>query len=350
MAATDGTSDTFALDETPSAREPSVTGAVPRLYERVYAILAAEIAQGRLAAGERIGETQVAGRFGVSRPPARQALARLAEAGLVRKTDGRGYVVEAAAGASAPGAPAAVAVPERLRAVATWERIYDEVESEIVARTLLADWRIVESELARHYGVSRTVARDVVGRLQQAGVVKKGEGARWVAPALTPTHVGELYEVRAILEPEALEKAAVRAPAALLARMEARLRAGLAAPERLGSAELDALEDEMHVQFLGHCGNEALLQAIRLHQSLLIAHRFLYPRTLAMFEVEPFLPEHLAVVRLLRAGRIAEARAELRGHLMVSRERAMARIARIRRSFDPPDLPYLERLAPATDA
>ncbi|MGP9819333.1 GntR family transcriptional regulator [Salinarimonas sp. NSM] len=322
---------------------------MPRLNERVFAILAAEIAQGRLQAGERIGETQVASRFGVSRPPARQALARLAEAGLVRKTQGRGYVVEAAADAVAPAtAAAADAVSGRLRAVATWERIYDEVESEIVARTLLADWRIVESELARHYGVSRTVARDVVGRLQQAGVVKKGEGARWVAPALTPTHVGELYEVRAILEPEALEKAAARAPAALLARMEARLEAGLAAPERLGSTELDALEDEMHVQFLGHCGNEALLQAIRLHQSLLIAHRFLYPRTLAMFEVEPFLPEHLAVVRKLRAGRVAEARVELRGHLMVSRERALARIARIRRSFDPRDLPYLERLAPAT--
>lgn len=340
-----------------ATNEPSITGAVPRLNEQVYAILAAEIAQGRLAAGERLTETQVASRFGVSRPPARQALARLAQAGLALKAEGRGYrVAPVAAGRAAPAPspspaqPAEVDGAQRLRAVASWERIYDEVESEIVARTLVADWRIVETDLARHYGVSRTVARDVVGRLQQAGVVKKGEGARWIAPALTATSVGELYEVRWILEPEALAKAAARAPAALLARMEAHLEAGLAAPERLGGADLDALEDEMHVQLLAHCGNDALLQAIRLHQSLLIAHRFLYRRTLAMFEVEPFLPEHLAVVRRLRAGRIDEARESLRAHLMVSRERAMARIVQIRRAFDPPDLPYLERLAPAAEA
>lgn len=331
--------------------EPSITGTVPRLNERVFAILAAEIAQGRHRVGDRLTETQVAQRFGVSRPPARAALARLAEAGLVVKAEGRGYRVVPGVPAEIAAAAAAttVAVAEAdggkpLRAVASWERIYDEVESEIVARTLVADWRVVETELARHYGVSRTVARDVVGRLQQAGIVKKGDGSRWIAPALTATYVGELYEVRWILEPEALDKAASRAPAALLARMEANLEAGLNAPERLTSADLDALEDELHGRLLGHCGSEALLQAIRLHQSLLIAHRFLYPRTLTMFDVEPFLPEHLDIVRRLRAGRVAEARESLRAHLMVSRERATARIGRIREAFAPPDLPYLERL------
>ncbi|WP_349370525.1 GntR family transcriptional regulator [Salinarimonas sp.] len=328
--------------------ETTAVGPVPRLNERVYAILAEEIARGRLPAGERLTETGVASRFGVSRPPARHALARLVEAGLVRKAEGRGYRVAAVVGADGRhDATGEAAVEQRLRAVASWERIYDEVETEIVSRTLVAGWRVVESELARHYGVSRTVARDVVGRLQQAGIVRKGDGARWIAPALTSTYVGELYEVRWILEPEALEKAAAQAPAALVARMEANLMAGLAAPERLVGADLDALEDEMHVQLLAHCGNEALLQAIRLHQSLLIAHRFLYRRTLAMFEVEPFLPEHLEVVRRLRAGHAHQARERLRAHLMVSRERAMARIERIRHAFDPVDLPYLERLPPA---
>ncbi|WP_210317581.1 GntR family transcriptional regulator [Salinarimonas ramus] len=322
---------------------------MPRLHERVYTILADEIGAGRLADGTRLTETQVAARFGVSRPPARQALARLAEAGLLDKAEGRGYRVRAGSIHAAKQPLRRPPSVEPLRSVASWERIYDEVESEIVARTLVAQWRIVESDLARHYGVSRTVARDVVGRLQQAGIVRKGERARWIAPALSARHVGELYEVRAILEPEALRRAFARAPEALLARMEDRLADALAAPERLTGADLDALEDEMHVQLLGHCGNEALLQAIRLHQSLLIAHRFLYRRTLAMYEVEPFLPEHREIVGHLRAGRVEEAAASLRAHLTVSRARAMARIARIREAFDPPDLPYLERLAPAAD-
>ena len=61
-------------------------------------------------------------------------------------------------------------IPEpklRLQPSPSWEPIYAEVEREIVARISFASWRVNEAELARAYKVSRTVARDVVGRLQQ---------------------------------------------------------------------------------------------------------------------------------------------------------------------------------------
>ncbi len=73
----------------------------------------------------------------------------------------------------------------------SWERIYGAVESEIIARISFASWRLNEAELARHYGVSRTVARDVLSRLQQRGVVQKDDRSRWTAPALSAEHVGE---------------------------------------------------------------------------------------------------------------------------------------------------------------
>ncbi|MEX0760028.1 MAG: GntR family transcriptional regulator [Tistlia sp.] len=336
------------------ARGGVALGAAPRLYQRAYGILAEQIGEGVLAAGARLTESAVAAQFGISRAPARRALLELARSGLLVKAPGRGYRVspgvpnresvavgpEVAGG----GAPADVL---RLASLPSWERIYGQVEEQIVARIAFADWRLNEAELARHYGVSRTVARDVAGRLQQCGLLRKDERSRWFAPALSPDHIGELYELRWILEPAALAEAAPKVPRPFLAGMRRHLEVAIANAREIGGPTLDALEEEMHVALLGHCGNRTLVQAISLHQSLLIAHRFLYRWTgSSLFETEPFLPEHLEVVERLEAGRVEAAAEALKRHLQVSRERAIARVEVIVREFEPDELPYLVRLSP----
>jgi DNA-binding GntR family transcriptional regulator len=325
----------------------AVTGTAPRLYERAAELLSEQIRNGTIAAGTFVTELAVAERFGISRAPARRALGELERKGLVERTKGRGYAILPEA-AQLPGAP--LRAPHkgdnfRLHPGPSWERIYGEVENEIIARISFADWRINEAKLARHYKVSRTVARDVIGRLQQRGVLRKDGRSRWVAPALTPAHIGELYELRAILEPVALAKAAPNAPADLFRTMRNHLEEAIESSECEGST-LDRLEEELHVTFLGLCGNRTLIEAIALPQSLLVAHRFLYRWTLRLFDKEPFLPEHLEVVHLLERGNIDRAANSLAQHLLVSRERAIARVDVIRSEFRAENLSYLERLSP----
>lgn len=325
----------------------AISGVTPRLYQRAYEILAHRIADGAIAPGERLTETGVAARFGISRAPARQALAELAEAGLVEKPVGRrGYVVR---GGDAGQAVHAAADGNReivaLTSPPSWERIYTEVEREIAARTPFARWRVNEAEMARHYGVSRTVTRDVLGRLQQRGVIQKDERSRWLVPALSPKRVTELYELRWILEPVALCKAAPNLPGGYAAAMRRELEESMTNASWLQGAVLDRLEERMHIDLLGYCGNDSLMQAIVLPQSLLIAHRFLYRWTPRLFEAEPFLPEHLEIVRQLEHGGTAEAARSLEVHLRVSRDRAIARIDAVARQFQPDDLSFMKRIA-----
>lgn len=181
-----------------SARKsgPWASGQVPRLYQRAFDILAGQIKGGTIPPGARLTESGVAARFGISRAPARRALSELQESGRIVKAEGRGYAVPGEAVAN----PASSAVPSagedlRLVSLSSWERIYAEVEDEIIGRISFASWRVKEAELARFYGVSRTVARDVVARLQQRGLVRKDDRSRWYAPALSPEHVGEFYEL-----------------------------------------------------------------------------------------------------------------------------------------------------------
>ena len=321
-------------------------GAAPRLYQQVYEIIAGQVSQGVLLPGSRINESSVAEQFGISRAPARQALAELEREGFLDKSAGRGYQVSV----SRPGK---VAVPDvvsetaedlRLTQLSSWEKIYGEVESEIAARCSFAGWRVNETELARFYDVSRTVARDVVGRLQQRGIVRKDERSRWIAPAMTPDHVGELYELRWLLEPVALEKAARKVSAQDLTAMRDHLRSAMDNAADLAGPDLDRLEEELHVTLLGQCDNRTLMQAISLPQALLVTHRFLYQWMPRLFGSEPFLPEHMEIVERLIAGKVGDAAGSLRTHLQISRERAIDRITRVTREVHPHDLPYLEKL------
>ena len=113
------------------------------------------------------------------------------------------------------------------------------------------------------------------------------------------------------------------------------------------SAVLDRLEQQLHVDLLSHCANPALMGAMRLAQSLLVAHHVLYRWTLDLFGTEPFLAEHLKVISRLEAGDIAGAKDALVAYLRISRRRAMLRVEAVQGLIQPVPLPYLARLEPA---
>ncbi|MDV3455358.1 GntR family transcriptional regulator [Sphingomonas sp. HF-S4] len=63
-----------------------------RLSDKVYAKLREEIDSGTIAAGQRLVEVEVAGRYGVSRTPVREALIRLAREGALEPAE-RGFAL-----------------------------------------------------------------------------------------------------------------------------------------------------------------------------------------------------------------------------------------------------------------
>ncbi|WP_424934414.1 GntR family transcriptional regulator [Amaricoccus macauensis] len=312
------------------------------LYTRILRAVGAEIARGDLAPGERLMENRLANRFGVSRAPARQALAEMEDLGLVAQAEApaRGFVVTTDA-AERAALRFAAHPPEPFSAETTpaWQLIYSDIEKALTRRIAFGSWRVVESALGRHYGVSRTVAREVLARLQSCGLVVN-EGKRWIAPELTEKRVHELYDLRALLEPAALAEVGANVPTDLLDGMIRDLHTVMT--DRSGGPTLDQLEADLHFGLLGRCRNSLLRKTMVESQSLLLAHRFFYQHTSEMYPVEPFLDEHLQVLELLRAGAVPEACEGLRAHLVASSHRAVARIALIRDAFRDTPPAYLE--------
>ena len=64
-----------------------------RSADQIHDALSAQIIAGTLRPGDPLGETTLAGRFGLSRTPVREALQRLAAEGLVERGPRRAFVV-----------------------------------------------------------------------------------------------------------------------------------------------------------------------------------------------------------------------------------------------------------------
>jgi len=332
-------------ESNPETIERTTAGASPRLHRQVSRILENQIRAGVLEPGRIVLETPVAEQFGVSRAPVRHALEELAQKGLVRKRDGRGYIILAPPGNHPPAEPAGTAFPSTLHAVASWEQIHGDVESAIVSRMAFASWRIVETALGDHYGVSRTVAREVLARLQQVGLVEKGARGHWLASALTRDHIAELYEMRWLLEPEALVKAGSRAPANVIKRLRESHDHALARFPGLEEGELDRLEHQLHVEFLSHSDNRRMIQALRQYQTILIVHHhvlYVVPHTP---QNDPFIGEHLGIIHELEQAAPEAAARALERHLKRALDRAVARLEALPASLEPPPLSYLVRIS-----
>jgi DNA-binding GntR family transcriptional regulator len=313
---------------------------------RVYVLLKSMIEDGRIRAGERLLEVQVARAFGVSRSPARHALQALRADRLVRPGEGRGYVV---AGRSADRAQDRLATLEETPVAHSprWERVYAEVEQQLCIGVLHHSVRITEERLAAHFGVSRTVARDVLARMHSVGLLGKDRFGRWIAERVTPSRIRDLYEMRWLLEPQALLQSAPHLGRERLQSARERLLRTLARLPEADSRELARLEDDIHVDLLSHCPNRELLDALAHTHLLLVSNQYIFDLYLGIRRgvIETALREHLAVVDLLLAGEPGRAADVLGEHLKTSCGVWLQRFDSVSQLSHPPLPSYLTPVA-----
>jgi DNA-binding GntR family transcriptional regulator len=322
------------------------------IYRKIQGILEQKILGNEIAVGTVILEGPIAEFFGVSRAPVKTALAHLIDQGLVKRFEGRGYLVTG--GLLTPVERQRTFDPallesdtsERteLKTPAAWERIYDEVERELTSHSPFGRRRIVENDLAQHFGVSRTVAHDVLTRLQNLGIIDKDRQSRWFVVPLTVERVRHLYEVRRILEPAALAKAATVIPRETVEEMVRRLDATLAAYPDVSIQQLDRLEHDLHIGCISRCDNQELLDLLKRTQALLISNKYVLGGHIELPGVDPFMGEHRVILQALLDGRPARAAAALRRHLDLSVTKVVRRLEILQTSEPPPLPPYMSVL------
>jgi DNA-binding GntR family transcriptional regulator len=304
-----------------------------RLYEIVRDVLRRNIDAATLPAGLVLLEGPIAEIFEISRAPVQRALQMLETEGVIHRFDGRGYLVGPRSIGPSPirddirdvGLDLAGDVKAALQSRSAWERIYGEIEHEIASCMAFGRYRIIESSVAEHFGVSRTVVRDVLGRLQERGLVEKDQSSHWVVGPLTAKTMREFYEIRRLLEPPALRSAAPNLDRQILERILERIvRAERAYPDVPTEVMLE-LEEDLHVSCVLSVENARLASFIQQSQlPLLVSH--LFHRYLGTPEDGRMLAEHRLVVEHLLFGAADAAAAALSAHLDAALLRGLGRL------------------------
>lgn len=112
------------------------------------------------------------------------------------------------------------------------EQIFCDLRDRLQSGNIRNDQRLIDIEIAQHYGTSRMPVREALLRLVNDGYLV-GTNRGFVVPSLTSDDIRDIFEVRKLLEPHAaacaarsLTGAARRALADALADARAALRSG----------------------------------------------------------------------------------------------------------------------------
>jgi DNA-binding GntR family transcriptional regulator len=309
-----------------AAKTPSGSVDQPvSLQEQAYLHLKHMIETGRIKPGERLLEAQLVKAFGISRSPARRALQSLCSEGVIVEHGKRGYQV---AGASDRSSSCSMAEldPIRISQPRQWELMYSEVEQDLYAQVLFGSVRIHDLRLANHFGVSRTVTRDLLAQMHGMGLISKDDMGHWVAERVTPQRILHLYQMRLLLEPQTLLDAAPHLPKAMLERARANVLEALS-HDPIDSAQFDQVETDLHLEILSCSPNAEILYALRRTHLIFGPTRHLIDPILGipMTMIVAALREHLSIIDHLLTGDADAAASALHAHLADAIERWMKR-------------------------
>jgi DNA-binding GntR family transcriptional regulator len=202
------------------------------------------------------------------------------------------------------------------------ELVLAEIRRAILTKRLLPGQPLVEMELANQLGVSKTPVREALKILSGSGLVTfspyKGASVRVVDRDLAMA----VYDVRLLLEPEAVGRSVRREDEAGFAAAHTALESASAVLTSGDHADLSLLNRTFHQSMYAGCGNPLLtsvLDDLRDRAALISVVGW---ETSPSWETE--WQEHQAILTAARAGEVDRAAELTRSHIQGFQDRILA--------------------------
>ena len=201
--------------------------------------------------------------------------------------------------------------------------VYDAIFAQLMSLQIAPGARITVDNLVRELNVSHTPIREALGRLEGEGLVLRAHLVGYsAAPQVSRDRFDELYELRALLEPEAAAKAAALIDDAGLATLQQ--LAGVMASDdgqndQLRYSDFARQDAEFHDHILQIAGNGLIRDALRMQHTHFHIFRLMFHRRVTV----EALDEHEALLTAFRRRDPQMAREAMRVHIQNSRTRLL---------------------------
>jgi DNA-binding GntR family transcriptional regulator len=192
-------------------------------------------------------------------------------------------------------------------------RVAGVLRERIAKGTLRPGTRLIELDISRELGVSRSPVREALMRLAEEGLVEILPYRGAIVVPLDKARLTELLEFRLALEHFALERLVEKGDREQIARLRERVRTLRSAIERGNRQDAIDADLAMHREMIAMAGN-ALVE--RAYESLIVQIRLYIDVTSAQYErAEDLATEHEAFFTAVERGEFLMSRRLLDAHI-----------------------------------
>jgi len=202
---------------------------------------------------------------------------------------------------------------DRLESVGLKQQIEARLKQAILDGAFAPGQQLVEGEIARQFGVSRSPVREAIQDLQRQGyVVKKPRRGTFVTE-LTPQAVVEIYTLRVLLEGYAAAIAAASCPPEALQRMHVLvgdMEQAMRSSNLVAFSEADLEFHSVLCYATGHQRLISLSQCLRPEMGFhIVLSRY------SLTEIENLFRQHSLMLAAIEAGDSSQARQIIQQHV-----------------------------------
>jgi len=159
------------------------------------------------------------------------------------------------------------------------QQVAEALVKAILDRTLHGGDQLVETELQKLFGVSRSPLREAFRDLEKRGLVEIKPRRGTFVKKITRTDIDEHYPIQAALEGLAARETHTRMTPALTRRLTEHLAAMEAAVASDNVARFMRHHEQFHHLYIDHCGNRLLIDMIRDLRLRGTRLRYFFPHT-----------------------------------------------------------------------
>jgi len=196
-------------------------------------------------------------------------------------------------------------------------KVYDYVREQILRGEIEPHERLIEARLAKEIGTSRTPVREALHSLEREGLIESIPRVGYKVKAINDQEVGEICEIRCVIEDLATRWAVDKARDTLIQELRKNIRV---AEERVSQGDIGAfveLDAQFHEIIAGLSGSQRLLelaQTLRRHM-LRYRIRSIYLPGTARRAIEG----HKRILKAIEKGKTEGVSQAIRYHLEQSK-------------------------------
>lgn len=193
--------------------------------------------------------------------------------------------------------------------------VFDALRKAIIEGQLEEGEPLRQDEIARLFNTSRIPVREAISRLEEQGLVRTQRYRGAVVAGLSPKEAGEIFDLRALLEPEIIKNAVPRMSSDLLSLARQKCEAFSASKDPMTWGDLNR---DFHETLYSASDLDYFLEVAR--NAIDRVERQVRAQLVMSNGMERASQEHIAILEACEAGEADKAARLIRSHIEGAKE------------------------------